>query len=59
MSNSEYREAQPGEVCSCPPGSYGLGCDIHWEIVAAALVREVEQMPTGTTTRKAVARYAE
>lgn len=45
--------------CGCPPESYRLDCEIHWEIVAAALVREIERMPTGTTTRKAVPRDAE
>lgn len=43
-------------TCNCDPESYHLGCNAHWEIAAAALTREVERMPTGTTTRKAWSR---
>jgi hypothetical protein len=49
MADESEHEAR----CTCPPGSYGLGCEIHWEIVAAALEREVAKH--GTTTRNAVA----
>jgi hypothetical protein len=28
-------------VCSCRPGFYSLGCDVHWDLVGAALVKHV------------------